>query len=165
MKSGQNRGYDQFTSVARRATLYMRLCLQHLKEIGDDTMEDLCTATLPVGVGFGYAADILETPSVARSSADSSGDSDSSNKSAPKAKKPRGNVSKDKVGAAADAIKSLVEGKQTSRVMFETAQTVSTLMTTLTQLMVQRRGAENDSERERFDKMIDNIEKRLEKVD
>jgi hypothetical protein len=164
VKSGQNRGYDQFTSIARRATLYMRLCLQHLKEIGDDTMEDLCTATLPVGVGFGYAADVLETPSVARSSADS-GDSDSSKQSAPKAKKPRGNVSKDKVGAAADAIKSLVEGRQTSRVMFETAQTVSTLMATLTQLMVQRRGAENDSERERFDKMIDNIEKRLEKVD
>lgn len=178
-KSGQNQDIEQFASAwTQRGVLYLRLCLNQLKDEGDDVMEDLCTATLPIGVGIGFAqhnmdGNISEYAESSSDCDDMQGSSSSGNSSSVKStRKPRASKRsrttkvQDELTGAARAIKEASEARskrsaESTRHEHDRAQAVSTYVSTVVQLMNQRKECDTEEEKEMISAMIADVQKRM----
>lgn len=178
-KSGQNQNIEEFASSwQQRGVLFMRLCLNKLKDEGDETIGDLCTATLPVDVGVGYARHhINESGNASDSSSDyddghstsgksSSRKSSSSKPRKPFAKKSRKNAGQDNIADAARAIREANEAKQkkyseNTRHEYDRAQAVSSYTKTMIELMRQYSESTDDEQKELCKEMMADIKRRL----
>ena len=140
----------------------MRLCLNKLKDEGDDTVEDLCTALLPAVVGVGFAKHNMRqfsddsdsdasasrsSASASRSSASGSRSSATSSKSGRRSssKKARKNIAQESVSQAALALTAHVERRDNTSAVSDRAkaaaqysQAIGTHMSTLMALMDKR---------------------------
>ena len=173
-KSGQNKTIEEFAgSYVQAGQLFMRLCLNKLKDEGDDTFEDLCTALLPTDVGVGYAKHHIHESVDGSDSEGPSSESTvkGSRKSVTDNKRARKNktTAQDSISRAADALRSDIENRQKlsqsngkatewATVFAEYSQAVGKHVETLMKLMAAKEAATTEEAKEFYDGLIVKIE-------
>lgn len=152
----------------------MRLCLNKLKDEGDDTFEDLCTALLPTDLGVGYAKhhvheSIEDSDSEDRSSESTVKSSRKSVRDNNKRARKNRTSAQDSISQAADALRSDIENRQkrsesdrraTERatVFAEYSQAVGKHVETLMKLMAAKEAATTEEAKEFYGGLIVKVE-------
>lgn len=141
-------------------------------------MEDLCAATLPVGIGIGFAqhnmhgnvSDYAESTSdcddIQGSSSSGKSSSVRATSKSRAAKRSRTTKVQDKLTGAARAIKEASEARskrsaESTRHEHDRAQAVSAYVSTVVQLMKQRKECDTEEEKEMISVMIAGVQKRM----